>query len=183
MLKNIGDKIRETRKSQNLTLQDVSRMSGLTTSLLSQIENSKANPSINTLMTIAKILNTPLGNLFDTSDDGAPENPVIRKNERPVAKTANGIVYYLLTPHLEEKTIEVLYSEFEPGGDTGTMLTHAGMECGIVLEGKLEVQVEDSIYILNAGDTININSSRPHRIRNAADSKTTTIWINTPPTF
>lgn len=181
MLKNIGEKIRETRKSQNLTLQDVSKMSGLTTSLLSQIENSRANPSITTLLTIAKILNTPLGTLFDVGEE--TDNPVIRKNDRPVARTANGIIYYLLTPHLEEKTIEVLYSEFEPGGDTGTKITHQGIECGTVIEGKLEVQIEDNIYILNAGDTINLDSSRPHRIKNAAESKTSAIWINSPPSF
>jgi len=181
MLKNIGEKIRETRKSKNLTLQDVARMSGLTTSLLSQIENSKANPSITTLLTIAKILNTPLGSLFDVGEK--TDNPVVRKNERSVARTANGIIYYLLTPHLEEKAIEVLYSEFDPGGDTGTKITHQGIECGIVIEGKLEVQVEEDIYILNAGDTINLDSSRPHRIRNAAESKTSAIWINSPPSF
>ena len=181
MLKNIGERIRETRKAQNLTLQDVSKMSGLTTSLLSQIENSKANPSITTLLTIAKILNTPLGSLFDLAEE--TDNPVIRKNDRPVAKTANGIVYYLLTPHLEEKTIEVLYSEFEPGADTGDSITHRGIECGFVVEGKLEIQVEESIYILNAGDTINIESSRPHRIRNASENKTSALWINSPPSF
>ncbi len=181
MLKDIGEKIRETRKSKNLTLQDVSRMSGLTTSLLSQIENSKANPSITTLLTISRILNTPLGTLFDTSED--TEHPVIRKNERSVAKTANGIVYYLLTPHLENKTIEVLYSEFDHGADTGTLITHQGIECGIVLEGKLEVELEENIYILNAGDTINLDSSRPHKIKNASENKTTAIWINSPPSF
>jgi transcriptional regulator with XRE-family HTH domain len=181
MLKNIGEKIRETRKAKNLTLQDVAKMSGLTTSLLSQIENSKANPSITTLLSIARILNTPLGTLFDISDQS--DNPVIRKNERPVARTSNGIVYYLLTPRIEEKSIEVLYSEFEPGANTGEMITHHGIECGIVIEGKLEVQLEDTLYILNAGDTINLDSSRPHKIMNAAEKKSTAIWINSPPSF
>jgi osmotically-inducible protein OsmY len=54
---------------------------------------------------------------------------------------------------------------------------------GIVLEGKLEVRVEEEVHVLNAGDNIIIESSRPHKMRNCTDKTTKTIWIDSPPTF
>jgi transcriptional regulator with XRE-family HTH domain len=181
LLHTMGQKIREVRRGQNLTLSDVARMTGLTESLLSQIENSKANPSITTLLAISKALNTPAGSFFDTAE--AKDSPVIRKNDRRLSRTSNLINYYLLTPSLEDSPIEVLYNEFQPGADTGDTIRHEGVECGIVLEGKLEVTIDGTVYILNAGDSITINSDQPHKIRNISDKTSTAIWIDSPPTF
>ena len=177
----MGQKIREVRQGQNLTLSDVARMTGLTESLLSQIENSKANPSITTLLVISKALNTPAGTFFDTNE--SDNGPVIRKNDRRLSRTSNNIDYYLLTPSLESSPIEVLYNEFQPGADTGDTIRHQGVECGIVLEGKLEVTIDGAVYILKAGDSITINSEQPHKIRNISDKTSTAIWIDSPPTF
>jgi transcriptional regulator with XRE-family HTH domain len=177
----MGRRIREIRKEQNLTLKDVAIMAGLTESLISQIENSKANPSIATLMAVSRVLDVPVGSFFDTKPDSP--SPVTRRSERPVAHTANGITYYLLTPHLEDKNLEVLYSEYDKGAGTRDFLRHEGIECGIVLKGKLRVEIEETTYILNDGDSIVIQSTKPHRITNLAEGTTNTIWIDSPPTF
>lgn len=181
LLNTLGERIRSIRREQNLTLSDVARMTGLTESLISQIETSKANPSVTTLIAISRALNTPVGVFFDLADQGS--SPVLRQNERELATTADGIRYFLLTPNLAERPFEVLYNEFEPGASTGERITHAGIEFGIVLEGKLEVCVEDVVYVLNAGDSITIDSSKPHALRNLADKVTTAIWVDSPPTF
>lgn len=177
----MGQKIRQIRREQNLTLSDVARMTGLTESLLSQIENSKANPSITTLLAISKALNTPVGIFFDLNQEN--NSPVVRKNERQLSRTANGISYYLLTPHLQDTPLEVLYNEFQPHADTDARIRHEGVECAVVLTGKLEVTIDETVYVLNAGDSITIDSNRPHRIRNLADTVSTAIWIDTPPSF
>lgn len=181
LISNMGQKIRETRRGKKLTLRDVSHMTGLTESLLSQIENSKANPSITTLLAISKALDTPVGVFFETGEDTT--GPVVRRDERPVGRTANGITYYPLMRGIEDKMLEVLYTEFQPGADTTEFITHKGIECGIVLSGKIEVCVEDEIHVLNEGDAITIESTRPHKIRNISDQVATTIWIDSPPTF
>lgn len=181
MLDGMGRRIREIRKEQNLTLKDVASMAGLTESLISQIENSKANPSIATLLAISRVLNVPVGSFFDTNPDSP--SPVVRRNERSVAHTANGITYYLLTPNLEDKSMEVLYSEYEKNASTGDFITHEGIECGIVLKGKLQVEIGEDKYILNDGDSIVIESTKPHRITNLSESTTSTIWIDSPATF
>ena len=178
----LGSTIRRIRKEKRLTLKDVAHMTGLTESLLSQIENNKAQPSIASLMAISKALSTPIAYFFDQEDSQAA-SPVLRSSERPVVHTKSGITYYLLTQHIEEAQIEMLYAEYETGASTEVMHTHTGYECGLVLEGKLEIKLNEDRYVLNRGDSITIPSSQPHNIINIYDGLTIAIWVNNPPTF
>ncbi|UCF99435.1 MAG: helix-turn-helix transcriptional regulator [Spirochaetaceae bacterium] len=178
----LGSTIRRIRKEKLLTLKDVAHMTNLTESLLSQIENNKAQPSIASLMAISKALNTPIAFFFE-QDESHTASPVLRSSERPVVHTISGITYYLLTQNVEEVQIEMLYAEYEPGSSTEVMHTHVGYECGIVLEGKLEVILNEDRYVLNRGDSITIPSSQPHNVINIYDGTTSAIWVNNPPTF
>jgi transcriptional regulator with XRE-family HTH domain len=178
----LGSKIRKIRKEKLLTLKDVAHMTNLTESLLSQIENNKAQPSIASLMAISKALNTPIAYFFDQDHDQV-RSPVLRSSERPVVHTNSGITYYLLSQNVEAVQIEMLYVEYEKGASTEVLHTHRGYECGIVLEGKLEVRWSEDRYILNKGDSITIPSSQPHDVINIYDGLTTAIWVNNPPTF
>jgi transcriptional regulator with XRE-family HTH domain len=178
----LGSTIRRIRKEKLLTLKDVAHMTNLTESLLSQIENNKAQPSIASLMAISRALNTPIAYFFD-QDGSYPCSPVLRSSERPVVHTKSGITYYLLSQRVEEAQIEMLYAEYERGSSTEVMHSHGGYECGIVLEGKLEVKLDEDRYVLNRGDSITIPSSHPHDIANIYEGVTTAIWVNNPPTF
>jgi transcriptional regulator with XRE-family HTH domain len=178
----LGKTIHEIRKQKNLTLKDVARMTNLTESLLSQIENDRAKPSITTLIAVSKALNTPIAYFFNQKESQF-QSPVVRFSERPVVKTKSGITYYLLNPNREDSPLEVLCVEYEKGATTEKLHTHGGYEYGIVLEGKLEVQVKEDRYILNKGDSITISSSQPHNKVNIYEGTTVAIWVNTPPTF
>jgi transcriptional regulator with XRE-family HTH domain len=178
----LGKTIREIRKQKNLTLKDVARMTSLTESMLSQIENDRTKPSITTLLAVSKALNTPIGYFFDQKESQF-KSPVVRLSERPVVQTKSGITYYLLNPNLEDTPMEVLSVEYEKGASSEVLHTHEGYEYGLVLEGKLEVQVNEDRYILNKGDSITIPSSQPHNKVNLFEGKTIAIWVHTPPTF
>ena len=164
-----------------MTIKQVAAEADVTSSLLSQIEKNKANPSINSLMGIAKALGVPIGSFFD--DYEQIDNPVIRAGERKFLKTQSGITFYLLTPQLKNHRIGFIYNIFEKGGSTGEMYTHEGEECGFVLEGKLEVVSEGKTYILETGDSIILDSTRPHKCTNINDGRTLVIWANSPPTW
>lgn len=178
----LGQRIRHIRTRQNLTLKDVASITNLTESLISQIETGKANPSIGSLIAISKALNVGIVSFFDDQKKKIP-NPVIRQNERSVVHTKSGITYYLLVPEGDEIPLEVLYVEYEKGSSTEVLNTHEGFECGFILEGKLEVQIGESRYILNRGDTITYKSTDAHLITNRSQGKTIAIWINSPASF
>lgn len=176
----LGSKIRDTRKAKNLTLKDVARMADLTESLISQIENGKANPSISSLVSISRVLGVPVGTFFEPHSHA--HDPVIRTTDRSVVHTANGITYQLMSRDVGDCPMEVLWAEYEPGAFTPA-IAHEGMECGVVLKGKLEVAVDGQKYVLNGGDSITFESNKPHVLTNLSDRLTTAIWINSPPSF
>ena len=62
--KIIGDTIRNMRKTKELTLKQMSRRTGLSISLLSQIERAESSPSISSLYKIAIALDTKIQELF-----------------------------------------------------------------------------------------------------------------------
>ena len=70
----------------------------------------------------------------------------------------------------------------EPGQMTNDgQVTHAGVECGLVIEGRMHVEVGEEVYVLEPGDSIYFESSVPHRLRNAGDTPVKAVWVDHPP--
>ena len=61
----VGQRICSIRKEKGLTIKDVSLMSKIAPGRISQIENDKANPSLNTLTAIATALDINISRLFE----------------------------------------------------------------------------------------------------------------------
>ena len=182
---DIGKQVFQIRKEKGLTIKDVSMMSGVTPSLISQIEHNKANPSLATLLSLANSFNINVIDFFKDDNNSDTENLVTRVIERRLIKTGINAEYYLLTSKIFNN-IEFLYCVYkENGSSSKDMISHSedGYEAGIILSGKFKVELEDQVYILNAGDSIYFESNKPHRITNISDSIATAIWIDSPASF
>ncbi len=70
---NIGQKIQRYRNQRGLSLRGLAEKTGITASMISQIENNSVNPSINTLKTLAETLDFPLYVLFQEDSDPEQE--------------------------------------------------------------------------------------------------------------
>lgn len=200
----LGRKIRETRKSRNLNMSDLAAETGLTVSMISQVERGLISPSMATLKKIGNAMDLPLSYLFDdqaTNDteeempsgqnavssfkvvDYTNNTPLVKPNQRKLMSPGKGIRYFLLNPNLNGP-IEFIYNEYEPGSGTGdTLYTHPGTECGLILSGELQVQVNDKVYNMKEGDSITFDSTEPHSKKNVSDTLCTCVWANTPPWF
>ncbi len=66
---NIGNKIKELRISNDLTLQELASRSELTKGFLSQVERNLTSPSISTLEDILEALGTNLSEFFQEDKD------------------------------------------------------------------------------------------------------------------
>lgn len=94
-----------------------------------------------------------------------------------------GYLDEILTPSLEGKLL-VLRSTILPGSDSGPAYHHAAEEeCVILLEGRLQVTVEDEVHELAPGDALTYRSRRPHAWRNTGDQVAVAIWVITPPKY
>ncbi len=194
---DLGSKLKEVRRSKQITLQEVARETGLSKSFISQVEAGDANPSIGSLKKIADALAIPLAALFEAEPNGvepsvrdrsASDRPndvrVVRSDRRKMLVwPGENAKHYLISPDVQRK-LEVTYNELQPGYDSGAdMLSHPGEECGFVLEGVLEVTVGGTVFLLQTGDSIYFSSQLPHRERVVGDEGAKTFWVNTPPTY
>ena len=148
----LGVRMRLRRKELGLSLRALGAKTDLSAAFLSQVERGTTNPSLDSLRRIAKALDVPFFYFFTESES---KPPVVRKDERfKVSWPGNPTVFELLTPDLSRK-LEVFIGTVPPG--TGSYVTQPNQpteECLLVLQGKLEIQVNGQVYVLEEGDSI-----------------------------
>ncbi len=183
---HLGFQIRLARKNKGVTLARLSQEAHCSESMLSKIETGKVNPSLDMLHRIAVTLDTNISALFayDASDD-----VVFRKGTRPqldigAFTPGEGIKLEALTPHSQGLLLQAHIHIIAPGGRTSQEgRIHEGEEVGYVLQGCLELTVDNNTYHLEEGDSFLFRSERMHRYDNFSDQECRVLWVNTPPTF
>jgi transcriptional regulator with XRE-family HTH domain len=165
---NIGEKVRNLRKEERLTLQDLSDLSGLSKPLLSQIENGQVTPPIATLLKIAKGLKVGIHYFFEEEEDRR-KFVLLRSSNAPSSRRRSGndapqaYLYHSLAPGLRKKSMEPFLVEFEPGNwDDSLLYSHDGEEFIYLLHGELEFHYGQEVMTLNPGDSIYYDSSEAH---------------------
>lgn len=173
----IGERIRKLRQDRKLTLQMLGKETGLSASMLSLVERGKTSASIGTLIVISSALGVQMS---DFLSDQAPraQGKLNRRTQQKVHSTAQGVLRRILCED-QERGIEVAINEYQPDtGNSRTPLRHAGYEYGVLLEGKLNVEVDGINYLVQPGDLISYESNLPHRLWNCERKPAKTLWIN-----
>jgi transcriptional regulator with XRE-family HTH domain len=181
----MGQSVRELRTAKEMTLQELSMVTKLSVGYLSQVERGLSVPSVAALQTIARALDVTVSWFFRASEagEGSENAYIVRAPERRKLRFESGITDELLSPNLAG-ALELLLSRFPPGSASGTQpYTHRGEEGGVVVEGVLELWIEDEKFLLKAGDSFSFPSTKPHRYRNPSKRETVVVWVITPPTY
>ncbi len=181
---SIGSNINKIRIEKAITMRALAEAAGVTTSLISQIEHDKANPSINTLLAISNALNTDIRKFFqDYSVDESPA--VVRLKDRIwVGSLEKGWVQQYLT-NSDLKKFSITYNSISPGASTSKLPeinnpSQAGYEFGYVIKGRLKIKVEKATYILEEGDAITFEAQKKHTLTNVFEGNTEAIWVVIP---
>ncbi len=190
----IGQRLRQLRTERGVKGRQLAVAAAVSPSLISQIENNATTPSIDVLRRIAAALHVKVGDFFDEDSDppavnGAPPTAtkrplVVRANQRKkLMLPASKWVYQLLTPDLRGR-LELLWLEIGPGLPAPVEASvHEGEEAGVVIKGRVHIWVEDEEYVLEEGDTITFEATRPHRTANVDDEPAIIVTASTPPSF
>jgi len=177
------DKIRMYRKKKNMTIKELAEKAQITPSMLSQIERGLANPSINTMKVIAKVLDEPLFKFFVDDDNTA--NLVVKPQNRKRISLPNskGIEYELLTPDLSGN-IEFCQFTLNPKNTSADKpMSHSGEEVALILQGVAHLIFDNSVVELHAGDSVRIPAETNHKWYNPGDEPMVLVFAITPPTF
>ncbi len=179
---NIGAKVQEYRLMRQYSLRELASRAELTPSMLSQIENNGANPSINTLKSLAAALEVPMFKFFQT--DKINEDLVVRKgNYMHLGSAKDGVIYELLTPDLSG-SIEFCLMEIPPQSATApSEKAHIGEEVAYVISGTIWIRMNEKEFLLHEGDSVKIPAGTNHLWENKDTTKAKVIFAITPPSF
>lgn len=175
----LGQIIRQERSRQGMTLDDLARMSGVSKGMLSQIEQSKTNPTVTVLLRIAAGLRVEPTRLLPTTRHAPRVWRSIRANDEAYRFPANeGCLIRTLSPLDLEKQIELYELTFQPKGGLISEPHYQGTEEILtVVSGKLIVRSGDQENELRKGDSQHYAADVPHQIVNVGSTTASGILL------
>ena len=162
---SIGLEVRRLRKAIDLTVAELGAAAGISTGMLSKIENGSITPSLRTLDDLAKSLNVPITRLFAESDERHDCSFVkagtgVRIERRG---TKAGHLYDLLGHALGGAIgVEPYLITLAQGAAPYTHFRHAGVEFIYMLSGKVLYRHGDRTYLMEPGDALFFDAGARH---------------------
>lgn len=183
-MSSIGERIKKSRNDRGLSLRELATKVELSASFLSQIEQGKASPSIENLKKIATSLDVKVSYLIEDEEEKQNTELVRKDNRKYIESLDSNTKMALLTTSNIDKAMEPILYEIGPYGESGrSYYSHHGEEFIYIVEGKLDVYIDDVVHSLNEGHSLYFKSSQRHRFKNNTDKPTRAIWVVNPPTF
>lgn len=165
-----GERVQRLRKSQNLTLQQVSSASGLAVSTISKIENSHLSPTYDVMLKLSAGLGTDLVSLLENSPKLEPRTISAGRMAVTRASDLNKLdagtyVYEPIATQLKNTLIDATYVTVTARSveEFDGPIRHAGEELVVVLSGAVELHTDLYEPIrLNAGDSVYYDAAMSH---------------------
>ena len=166
----LGQTIQRLRKAYNMSLGDLSEQSGVAKSIISQIERNETNPTIGTVWRLSKALDSSIDEVLKT-DTGSNFLEHHKGSAIPVLTSQDGKCRLSIIGALQVVDYLQWYDfHAEPGGELVSEPHQPGtVEHLSVLEGALEITVNDETKTVAKGETIRYRGDQPHKIANTGD--------------
>lgn len=183
---NLGEKIRTLRKKIGMTQKELAEQVGLTPSFISQLEKNLISPSLDSLLKLSEKLNTQPIYFLVEGDGSSLQKMVIRPEERqevrfPATKSKN-IKFELLVSDVLSRRMEPYLLTIKEGvGVDGHFYNHKGDEFAYVIEGEIEIEINNEKYKLKQGDSLYIGSTFPSKWENIGKRDAVILWVLSPP--
>lgn len=174
----IGGRLRQLRLRRGLSLAHVAKAVGISLGFLSALERSHMSASVSTLRKLARFYKTNILDFFDPAEAHAP---LVPPDKRKVLEAGPGVRMELLA--WGNTVMEPHLFRIAPQSGSGESYHHEGEEFLYILQGELQISLQEEEYHLHPGDSFYFESATPHSWKNPGQSETWVLWVNTPPTF
>jgi transcriptional regulator with XRE-family HTH domain len=181
----LGRKLKQLRLRKKIALTELGRHTGLSASMISQLENGKLVPTLPTLARLSMVFDVGMEYFFGTRrKEGMFE--IIRQEERmkfpnrPELEKPN-FFFEVLAFKATNKPLEAYLAEFPKAKEgEATAHLHPGAELLYVMEGTLAVQYQDEEHELHSGDCCYFDSAELHSYRGVSDQPAKAMVISAP---
>lgn len=181
----IGAQIKKLRNDKNMTLKQLSDLTGLSVGFLSQLERGMTSVAIDTLLKIASVLDVSI-NYFFAEDEPQNDDPVLRRYEQKVILSdRNNFIQYRLSKNLSDKEMLPRLIEILPrkSYEKVNLYSHEGEEFIYILEGILTYYYKNQKYDLYPGDSLHVHSNEIHNWENNTNNVVRLIEVTIPNKF
>ena len=183
---DIGQKLRQLRLRKKIALVDLGKHTGLSASMLSQLETGKMVPTLPTLARIAMVFDVGLDYFFDDKRRRKIFT-IVRKSERiqfPDRADSVEPSYFFecLAFSAQEKGLQAYLAEFpHRGPEEFRPHLHEGSEFIFVTRGELTIACQGEDHLLQEGDSVYFDSSEPHSYRAGSANNAQALVVTVPP--
>ncbi|MER1278326.1 XRE family transcriptional regulator [Bacillus sp. C15(2022)] len=161
--------LKAIRTEKKLSLEKVAELTGVSKTMIRQIERGESIPTITVIWKIAKGLKISFNSLINNLE---PDTKVILKKEMQTLSEDNGKYrLYSNFPFHEDRRFEIYSVEIDKGGFLSADSHQVGTEELLtVFEGEVTIGVNDIKYTVKSGDSIIFKADRPHSYLNSGDT-------------
>jgi transcriptional regulator with XRE-family HTH domain len=183
---DIGTKLRQLRLRKKIALIDLGKHTGLSASMLSQLENGKLIPTLPTLTRIAMVFDVGL-EFFFVEKKSKRVFSIVRAEERMLfpelpESPVPGYYFEVLNYGATEKGLAAYLAEFPKlENHQSREHSHDGSEFLHVLSGDLSIFYQAEEHVLHVGDSVYFDSSATHSYQGHSEVPTRAIVVTSPP--
>ena len=162
----LAQNLQALREKRNLSLAEVADLTGVSKSMLWQIEAGQSSPTIATIWKIANGLRVPFTAFLQQQD--AEVTLQALKEDQPLQGESEGYRLYPVVPFDPERSFEIYYVEIDPGTALDAE-PHQGnaKEYVFVTRGEIEITVDDQCYAVDGDHLISFLANCTHRYENS----------------
>lgn len=162
----VAKNLKQIREQRKLSLEKLADLTGVSKSMLGQIERGESSPTIQTVWKIANGLKISFTSLIDTPKD---ETLIVKKDEiSPIFGDSEKFKIYPVFPFDADHHFEILNIELERGAYSSSEPHKENTEEFVmVYDGELTIRVNNDEYTIKAGDSIRYRADREHSYHNS----------------
>ena len=167
----VGGNLRRLRVKRGLSLEKLSRLSGVSRAMLGQVELGQSAPTINVLWKISTALGVPFSALIGSKAAGGVT--VLRSEQAKVLSSHDGRYRSrALFPFDEPRRVEFYELRMDPRSEERAEAHAPGTtENLVVAAGAVEIEVEGVRHQLRTGDAMVFEADSPHAYRNSGEGE------------
>jgi transcriptional regulator with XRE-family HTH domain len=172
-----GRAVKQQREAAGFSLRMLATRSGISPSMISDIERGTKSPTVTTMVRLADALGVSAAALIEGGTGPAPRIRVLRRGEG--AGGENPARWDSLGPASHGSRIDFVRYQIPPSSILGPAAAHASgtMEHMHVAVGTVRVTVGDETAELVAGDSCSCRTDAPHGVENPDPSIEALIYL------
>ena len=176
--RHLGGRVKNLRAARGWSLEALAAASGVSRSMLSQIEREQANPTLAVTLRIARAFGLTLGELLELPGAASSVN-VIRANDHAYHyRSDKDCRIRTLSPLNLEKDVEFYEVRLQPGGALRSSPHFEGTREFLTLQkGRLRIESAGDAEELETGDSASYRADVPHALVNTGKSEAVIFLI------